>query len=261
VSICVSVKVGEGLVLGADSVVVISHPDGRVLNTYGYAQKLSQIGELPIGTLNWGVSQIGARSIQSLVSEFERNLDDIIVNGEHHVEAIAEHLYVFLLERYNRQFEENGSHRPLLGMQVAGYSSDAFFPDQFAFQIPHDTSIVRIRRNRPDGSPDFGADWYGQTDAIVRMYKAYDPNFPALMAGEANMDESAVRNILQRFEYPVIFDGMPLQDAIDFVLWLINLVIGRFRFVLGAPTCGGDVDVAVIRPDEFCWVRRKSWHA
>ncbi len=261
-SICVSVKVGEGLILGADSVVTISSQGQQgILNTYNYAQKLSQIGEYPIGTLNWGISQIGSRSIQSLLSQFERGIprED---NPDYTVEDIARQAYEFLLERYNQQFPENQqTSRPLLGTQVGGYSSGAFFPDQFVFHIPHSTSIERIREDNQDGSPNFGANWFGQTDAITRMYKVFDPGVIRAIAQATNSDTDTIENILQQFEYPVIFDGMPIQDAIDFVLWLINIVIGRFRFVVGAPTCAGDIDIAVIQPDEFNWVRRKSWHA
>lgn len=266
-SICISVKVGEGLVFGADSVSVVTisgQVSGQqgVLNTYNYARKLSHLGNYPIGTLNWGISQIGARSIQSLLNEFERTIPRREDNPEYSVEDIAGQIYEFLLERYSQQFgEDQGASRPLLGIQVGGYSSDAFFPDQFVFQIPHSTSIERIRENNPDGSQNFGANWFGQTDAITRMYKGFDPRAVNEIAQGTESDQNTIREILQRFEYPVLFDGMPLQDAIDFVLWLISLVIGRFRFVIGVPTCAGDIDIAVIQPDEFTWVRRKSWHA
>jgi hypothetical protein len=52
---------------------------------------------------------------------------------------------------------------------------------------------------------------------------------------------------------------MPLQDAIDYAVYLVNVVIGRFRFTVGPAVCGGDIDVAVVTPDAFTWIRRKSW--
>ncbi len=152
------------------------------------------------------------------------------------------------------------SSMPVLGIQVAGYSSGQCFPDQFCFQMPHNKSIIRIREDNPDKSPSFGANWFGQADAITRMYKGSDPRAVKALAEAVKTDTNTIQQILNQFEYPVIFDGMPLQDAIDFVLWLINLVIGRFRFVVGVPTCAGDIDVAVIRPGEFTWVGRKQWH-
>ena len=60
-------------------------------------------------------------------------------------------------------------------------------------------------------------------------------------------------------ELPLVFDGMPLQDAVDFANFAVNLVIGRFRFGMGTPTCGGAVDIAVIRPNNFDWAQRKRW--
>ena len=61
-------------------------------------------------------------------------------------------------------------------------------------------------------------------------------------------------------QYPVSFDGMPIQEAIDYAEYLVKTVIGRFRFTLGPELCGGDVDIAVVTPQAFTWVQRKSWH-
>lgn len=58
---------------------------------------------------------------------------------------------------------------------------------------------------------------------------------------------------------PLIFNGMPLQDGIDFAEYCVQVVIGRYRFGPGAPLCGGDIDVAVIRPNSFKWSRHKQW--
>jgi hypothetical protein len=60
-------------------------------------------------------------------------------------------------------------------------------------------------------------------------------------------------------ELPLVFDGMPLQDAVDFANFAIQLTIGTFRFALGPPICGGDVDIAVITPAAFHWAQRKQW--
>ena len=46
-----------------------------------------------------------------------------------------------------------------------------------------------------------------------------------------------------------MFDGMPLQDAVDFANYAVQLTIGRFRFAAGVPVCGGNVDIAVITPN------------
>src|SRR3990172_2571962 len=83
-TICVAVKVSEGLVLAADSTATVQgwlgQPSGQphVLKTYDYARKLSHIKDYPIGTLTWGTSLIGSRSVESLIKEFEYSLPSVV---------------------------------------------------------------------------------------------------------------------------------------------------------------------------------------
>ena len=74
-TICVSVKVSEGLVLGADSTAAIEgrigeNPPG-VLKTYDHVRKLAHVKDYPIGTLTWGTAHVGARTVDSLIKEYE----------------------------------------------------------------------------------------------------------------------------------------------------------------------------------------------
>jgi hypothetical protein len=62
----------------------------------------------------------------------------------------------------------------------------------------------------------------------------------------------------RELQYQIVFDAMPLRDAIDYADYLVSVVIGRFRHTLGAPICAGPVDLAAIsRSAGFMWVRRK----
>ena len=70
-SIVVYVKVSEGIVLAADSMATIEgelvDADGKVqrgvLKTFEHAKKVSHLADYQIGTLSWGLSQIGDRTI------------------------------------------------------------------------------------------------------------------------------------------------------------------------------------------------------
>jgi hypothetical protein len=58
----------------------------------------------------------------------------------------------------------------------------------------------------------------------------------------------------------VPFDGMPIQDAIDFCLFIIRTTIGASRFEVGVPSCGGPIHVAVItKSDNFKWINRPEY--
>jgi hypothetical protein len=88
-TICVSVKVSEGLVLAADSAAAImgwvgSNREGApgIHKTYDHARKLSHIKDYPIGTLSWGTYLIGSRSVESLIKEYEYSLLSLIDEQE-----------------------------------------------------------------------------------------------------------------------------------------------------------------------------------
>ena len=54
---------------------------------------------------------------------------------------------------------------------------------------------------------------------------------------------------------------MPIQDAIKFVETLVYVTIQMSKFVPGAQTVGGDIDIAVItKHEEFKWIKRKHYY-
>jgi len=264
-SIVVCIKTGEGLVLAADSVVAIEvvGPAGPqvILNTYEYARKLSHIGNLPIGALTWGNGLIGKRNIESLLSEFENAVLPELIKEPYKLEDIVSTIFNFMKERYEKAYGSvQPGQGPVIGMLIAGYSSGGFFPEEYRLILPTHNAPERIR---PDegGNPVYGASWHGQIDAIQRLYKGYDHLLGRILI-EKGVDKKIIEELqkdLVKLEWPIIYDGMPLQDAIDLAEYLIRVVIGRFRFLPGPPICGGDIDIAVITYKEFTWVRRKKW--
>lgn len=280
-TICVSVQVSEGLVLAADSTAAIEGQlgDGRhgVLKTYDHMRKLIRVNDYPTGVLTWGTAHVGTRTVGSLIREFEYTLPSLQeeeekckerrMRGEepepytYSVREITKGLVEFIGERYREEFSSRPEKsQPLLGLLVSGYSSNQFFPEQWLVEIPLRPDL---RELRPDinGKPNFGANWFGMTDAIIRLHWGRDEQALSVLSERFGVSREEVHEALEPFQYPVIFEGMPLQDAIDYATYVVNVVIGRFRFVVGAPLCGGAIDVAVITPESFAWIKQKSWEA
>ena len=267
-TIVVAVKVNDGLVLAADSALaiqggIVGQPPG-ILKTYDYGRKLSHIKDYPIGTLTWGTVLLGSRTIESLISEFEFGLPsakDEQIKG-FKIKDIAEQLREFLLERYQEQYGQlsldNGL--PSLGVLTSGYSDGQYFPEQYLFEFPGVPELQIRRPNKENGEPNFGADWFGLTDTITRLIKGADLQLAQPLAEKYNITQDEAWQFLSQHQYHIVFDGMPLQDAIDLAVYLVQMTIGRYRFVVGAPLCGGQADVAVITPRGFNWVYRKNWH-
>ncbi len=262
-TICVVVKVAEGLVLAADSAAtlqgIIAGKPAGVLQLFEFANKIARIKDYPIGVMSWGLGSISDRSIQSLIMEWEYNYKNKKNNAQYTVQKVGQDLLTFLKKRYNKAYPPKGD-RPLLGLFVGGYSARQFFADEYTYEFP---ASKRLERQRPDtsgGRPDFGTNWFGLTDALERLIKGYDPT-----ALNELVNRGADQAIVQKWvddsvsELPLVFDGMPIQDAVDFANYAVQLTIGRFRFGPGPPLCGGDIDIAVITPDAFEWAERKRW--
>ena len=75
-------------------------------------------------------------------------------------------------------------------------------------------------------------------------------------SGASSDIEQATRLIDQNF-IP-LFDAMPLQDAVDYAIYLIHTTIETLRFEPRFPTVGGPIDVLVIQPKGLHWVQRKE---
>jgi|GEM_PF-1882823 len=275
-TICISVRVSEGLVLAADSMATVEgeYSDGNnvqkgVLKTFPNARKLSQLKDYPIGILSWGSYTIGERTVESLIREFEYSLPSLIeerdkrrlrrlqgseelVEFSYSVQDLSKRLNKHIKEYINRKDGE--IRKTVFGLLVGGYSSKQFFPEQWVLTFPGGN----IKPARENHSP-CGANWFGVTDSIVRFHWGRDDRAGQMIADKFKVDKDEVMKTLNELQYPTLFDAMPLQEAIDYAYFLVNIAIGRARYVIGAPTVGGEIDIIAITPNEFKWVKRKEW--
>ena len=257
-TICTSVKVRDGLVLGTDSMSQITGANAsgqvEVLQTYSNARKLFQVGRLPIGVMSYGTGNIGNRSIQGLMSDFQRREE-----AEGGVKAVAESLFSFFKVVYEAQFSSlPAEQRPSLGFYVAGYSEGKAFAEEWEFLFPVDNEVPPVR---PD--TEFGSSWRGIHAPISRLYKGFDPYIPQALSAAGLGDDLIERviDVMREFESTVVYAGMPVQDAINFTAYILRTTIGYDFFQVGPPSCGGPLQVAVILPnDGFRWVEKPEFY-
>ncbi len=260
-SICVMVKVGEGLVLASDSASTISGTkitnDGKVtqqgvVKIFYNATKIFQINDFPLGILTWGAGSFVSRTIASLIEEFSNNIAER-ENEELNVENISKELWDFICTKSEKFFTDIPLEaRPRTGFVVCGYTDGNFFPEEYQMIVPI-KEPTRIRKDI-DGEPDFGANWYGMTDAIVRFHYGRDEKFYETIEKNLEISKEKMQEFVNHsnkvFQYQLLFNAMPLNDAIEYAHFLVDLVINRFKFVIGPEMCGGDIDLAVITKAE-----------
>jgi hypothetical protein len=262
-TICVSVQVAEGLIFAADSAVTLSgtmqgQTNSQILQIFESANKVTQFGDYPIGVMTWGTGAILNRTIQSLIMEHEYAYAKQKDVPQFQVKKIAEDLIAFIRQRYDVAFPDP-ANKPALGLAIGGHSHDQFFAEQYKYEFPG-TDLLPIRDNLPNGLPNFGSNWFGLPDALIRLVCGFDPNFIEELI-KRGVDKAVVDKLLADGvgQLPIVFDGMPLKDAIDFADYCARVTIGRWRFAAGPNLCGGDVDIAVMRPHSFQWAQRKRW--
>ena len=132
-TICVSVRTPEGLILAADSMVTlegtIRNPQGQqttsVLQTFEFANKLTRIKDYPIGVMTWGIASISDRSIPSLIMEWEHDYPLLVDNQSFKVKDVADDLQKFITQRYDKVYPPT-TKRPILGLFMGGYSQGQF---------------------------------------------------------------------------------------------------------------------------------------
>lgn len=197
--------------------------------------------------------------MENLVEEFARQAPP---NGKPEVAVTASTLAEFIKAAYDKEHPDP-SKGPGLGFLVGGYDNSSPFARLWAFEFPITPKAVELL---PDVNkqPAFGAQWFGQQDALARLMHGFDFR---LIQGlkDKGLDPAKVDDFFSpqnlwalKIPYEIIFDGMPLQDAIDYAAYLVHVVKGRFRFVVGPKVCGGPVDIAVVKPSSFEWIRRKT---
>jgi hypothetical protein len=249
-TICASVKVRDGIILGTDSMTQIwgKNPAGNLaaIKSYGNAAKLFRLGQTNIGVMTYGIGNLGPRSVQGLMRDFSKENAD-----SPSVKSTGQQLYRFFSEEYHTHV--TGEPLPGLGFFIAGYSPGEPFPDEWEFLLPRDE---KCRQVRP--ADQFGASWRGVEIPFTRLYKGYDPRMLDELVKQG-VKQEVLKRTVQTFESPVVYDGMPVQDAVNFLVFILQTTVGLASFEVGVPSCGGPLQVATILPEQgFQWISQLS---
>lgn len=249
-TIVASVKVRDGLILATDSMSHIygTGPDGsqQFYQAFENSRKLFQIGELPIGVMAYGLGNVGERSIEGLMLEFAE-----VVGNRTKVESVAKALFEFIHTKYVAEGYADVDEPPDLGFYLAGYSPRSHFPDEWEFTLPRDPEPIEVR---PENA--FGASWRGVEAPFTRLWGGFPLRLPARLE-ERGWSQEEIEELLAEMQATTMIGGMPVQDAINFAVYILRVTIGFTEFSLGVPACGGPLQVATILADrDFQWIEK-----
>ncbi|MBP0495566.1 hypothetical protein [Roseomonas indoligenes] len=261
-TIIVSVKINDGVVMAADSAGTMA--SGQV---YAHANKITNLYEgLPIGAMSTGAGGIANESVETLLKDLRRRLAGLdpdhadwrLDPASYTLEEVAQRLRAFLFEEKVLACAEGTA----LQLRVCGYSAGRPLAEVWEVNI--------IDRACPSprcimGEEGFGVLWDGQYEALNRLILGTGFEIGAALArhgipkGQAStLQAQLVGDLYATLSAP----AMPIQDAIDLARYLVETTIGFVRFAVFLPkSVGGAVQIAAITKHEgFRWVQRPALH-
>lgn len=260
VSVAVLLNLSDGLILGVDSAVTIFDASG-ISKVFEDSEKIFQLGDLRVGIATYGVAGLEGRTIGSFIREFETQPNN---NGLRSltIEQITEEARKFFSAVYVRCVESifgipfdqvPPDKKGALGLIVGGFSPGAFLSEAWQVMIPWNDqpgSATQIY-----GPGEFGSAWFATSDPIQRYIKGIDPNllvqihelikkFLGRDMNQAEIDELTA--LCNQYQCATKIDGMPISAGLDYVRFLVNLVINHYRYAATHPIVGGRAKLGVV---------------
>lgn len=271
-TIALSLKVNDGVILASDSAATMIDASGTVVNVYNNANKVFNLRKgLPIGAFTWGGGSIGTAAISTLTKDFRRLLlgedkaarRDWKINARAYtIEEVAQKFRRYMFDELYVAAYGSAPEKPSIGFVVAGYSSDGDVAEEYQILITDGNctgpTLVRVRE-------EVGVAWYGQPEALSRLVLGFSPRIRQVLETNLGVPPDQVLQVLeilkQALTVQMVDAAMPIQDAIDLAEYLVDVSIKFSRFSPGASTVGGPIEVAAITKHEgFKWIRRKHYY-
>jgi hypothetical protein len=142
-TVIVTAKVNDGIVLAADSAASFFDADGHALKIYNNANKIFNLVKVwPIGAMVYGAGGIGSASVETLTKDLRKRFGNH-ADGEYYlnpsdytIEEVAKKARKFLFETcFMQAYPEEPPKNFLMGYRVCGYSAQSSSSEVWEFMI------------------------------------------------------------------------------------------------------------------------------
>ena len=199
--------------------------------TYSHTEKVFPfLGSFGVGVFGSGL--IGGHSVNFLIRSFEHFIkkENRTINGVTNLaEEVGVNLHNLLkkqLEVEKKSLDDFPKEHVFLGFQIVGY--DDLKPKIIEVLLGRDV-IYNV-------FDQLGCYASGDREVVTTIWKLYK----------------------SKPEIHPIYEVFSLQEAVDYVDFLISSTIAFQRFSPIIPSVGGNIDIAVVRPfSKFQWIQQK----
>ena len=239
-----------------------------------------------------GTSIIGNTTIWNLVDTFKADPEVVAKSSTYTVEWLAQKLRVFIEQLYQREIEHEWM-RPDMEIMLSGYSSDDRNPEiwKLSFSYKRGDAKFECDVSNPVPRGKFNLIFGGQYDVIQRVVNGIDwPSYWSLrertfkmldeyhdeMQAKIQAIDPAITVPKPDFwdnKYDIFGDdqggvtrifsdagGLSEQAGIDFVYFLIDVMIKAQEFSSSIATVGGKIHVAMLaKSTKFKWISKEGF--
>jgi hypothetical protein len=274
VTLAISLKVNDGLVLAADSASTLFNDAGNIIKVYNNANKVFNLRKgFPIGAITWAGGSIGPAAISTLTKDLRRRFsgedpghkDWELDKETYTIEQVAVRLREFMYEELYVPLYQDQAVKPSTGFLVVGHSANEGMAEEYEVIIDNSGNCAPPVLTRPKEACGWNA--RGQPEAVSRFLLGVSQRLPQILVEDLGVQPDQVAQAMQliqaKSEAQMVANAMPIQDAIDLAEFLVDMTIKYERFLLmpGSGTVGGPIEVAAITKHEgFKWVKRKHYY-
>jgi hypothetical protein len=262
-SIIVSVKINDGVVMAADSATTFFKPAGEAGQIYGHSNKIVNLVKgLPIGVMTCGSGGIGTASINTLLKDLRASFSEV---GEQRLDAknytmegVVAQVHEFFSER-----AQAADFKAFLILRICGYGTNRPLPEVWQVGFSEGKCFDPHCDQKEE---DIGPRWNGEMDALDRLILGMPSSLGEGVVKDGILTQeqlqTAVPKLYQYVVEPIIMAAAPIQDAIDLARFMVDTTKGFIRFSINrAKTVGGPIEIAAITKYEgFKWVQRKHFY-
>lgn len=266
-TICIGIKVNECIVFVADSATSLASlgPGVPMISrVYNHADKVFNLfrGQ-PVFAMTCGLGNFGSESIATIAKSIRKRMmsGETSISAENYtIESVIGFCYEVFLEKFNA-LDPGVRAQFTFEFFVGGFSHNSIGNEIWKFAFVNGTAL--------EPACIAGTDicqivWAGQPEACVRLVLGISSATKDVLINAGLDDAQAsqlVANLIEASEASFLEPSMPVIDAIRLGEFLAQTTASFVKFLPGADTVGGDLDIATVTKYEgFRWIKRKHFY-
>jgi hypothetical protein len=269
-TVCISVKVHDCLVFAADSASsIFAHTanGSGIIKVFRHGNKVFNLHKgLPLVAMTCGMGNFGSASIATLTKDLRKCFGDkdseyFVDVANYSIEDIAKKARKFLFEEKYSALPNKPQGDHSFEFWIGGYGSNSSKSEVWKVQIVNGASSDAAKIRSED---ECGINAAGQPEAFNRLVLGYSAQIKDALIS-VGVEPAKLPQVLQAIQAKtqanMLYESMPVQDAINLADFLVETTKGFVSFVPGADVVGGATDIAVVTKHEgFKWIKRKHYY-